>query len=481
MDVAKKATPLVVTTRKRLDTRARHERLKEWLREKEVSLAEATLDDDECLSHHKLAAYPAARNGCLAYGAGCFPAANPNMPAPAYVLGDTHGDIDSLLAILDTIREIAKEKNEASAPIVYLLGDIVDRNGEGCMLECALILAILQGKLEGEFAELNEIRIGIIKGDHDIGLIYDEPYAPESRFRAMVKPADYCDWLNQRLDDGGGERATKIGRAWIRLMKMCPAAAFLEETGTLLAHGGVPREDLQDRMRKGEPFLLQSEAFAQDFEWCRMVDVKKKLLNRGSKTSEVGGQEFDSFCKTVFPGRSGNGDPTTRVRRFVFGHQHPVKGFEQYTKWYDGYEAICVASFRDDLVFCGPTIPHFVRIAATDSIAGSGAELEGKDILPQASGSADVYSVSLMFEEDMPVAEENGDAQPSSGKEDQLGEVAEKPDGTTPEPVPPSADVLSMDADKPAPEAPPAEDVPAEGPAPGADGDTSDAEDPPLG
>ena len=30
MDVAKKATPLVVTTRKRLDTRARHERLKEW-------------------------------------------------------------------------------------------------------------------------------------------------------------------------------------------------------------------------------------------------------------------------------------------------------------------------------------------------------------------------------------------------------------------------------------------------------------------
>jgi hypothetical protein len=473
MDIATNANLIAVTPLEGIATRARHERLAEWLREHEVSLAETTLGDDARLSLHKLAVYPAAKNGCFACGPGCFTATDPR--GAVYVLGDTHGDFDSVLAIFDAILAIAEEKSEAN-PIVYLLGDIVDRNGEGCMLECALILAILQGKLEGEFSELNKIRIGIIKGDHDIGLIYDEPYAPEARFRAMVKPADYCDWLNKRLDDGGDESVTKIGRAWIRLMKECPAAAFLEETGTLIAHGGVPREDLQRRVAAGEPYMLQSEAFAQDFEWCRMVDVKKKLLNRGSKTSEVGGQEFDSFCKTVFPAQPRSGDPTTRVRRFVFGHQHPVKGFEQYTKWYAGYEVICIASFRDDVVFGGPTIPHFVRIAATGAESG----LAGKGISPDVSESVDVYSIKLSFKEDMPVTEAPGDAQPSSDQ-DQHGEAAEKPGCLTAGTELPSADVMASAADKPAPAASAVENPPAEGPAPGADCETSSCEGTPLG
>lgn len=388
----KKPEPVMVVPRT-VNGDERYDRLKDWLRQNEVVLAEKVLGDDDRLSHHALAAYPAVKGGCLACGTGCFPSANPQ--APVYVLGDTHGDFDTFFAILESIFELVKENGEGK-PTVYLLGDIVDRNGEGCMLECALILAILQKGLPEEFAQFNDIRLGIVKGDHDVGLIYSEPYSPESRFKAMVSPADYCDWLNKRIDNGGGEPVTKIGRAWIRLMKECPAAAFLEESGTLLSHGGVPREDLQKRVAAGEPYMLQSEAFAQDFEWCRMVDVKKKLLNRGSKTSEVGGQEFDSFCKIIFPKQNKDGWEGTRVRRFIFGHQHPVKGFEQYTKWYEGYETVCIASFRSDEVFGGPTMPHFCRIQH-EVTAIAFDELADKNIEAYTPEKLEVYRLSFSF------------------------------------------------------------------------------------
>ena len=404
-----KVVPRVVN-----EDRARFDKLKEWLRLNEVRLAEATLADDDRLSHHALAVYPASKGGCLAYGAGCFAATDPD--APVYVLGDTHGDFDSFLAILFTILGMAKENGEA-APIVYLLGDIVDRNGEGCMLECALILAILQKAIpdvidpsvDFKYGELNTIRLGIVKGDHDVGLLYAEPYAPETRFKAMVSPADYCDWLNKRLDDGGDESVTKIGRAWIRLMQECPAAVFLKATGTLLAHGGVPREDLQKRVAAGEPYLLQSAAFAQDFEWCRMVDKKKKLLNRGSKTSEIGGLEFDSFCKTVFPGRKLGDAARTKVRHFVFGHQHPLKGFEQYAEWYEGYTAICIASFRND-GFEGPKLPHFVRLepAYDTKKEDPFGTMDGSPtrIVAHTDESVRVYSLNLAFESGKPSVEQ---------------------------------------------------------------------------
>lgn len=381
--------------------RARYDRLKDWLRANEVTLADATLNDDYRLSHHALSVYPAAKNGCLAYGVGCFAAMDPK--APVYVLGDTHGDFETFLAVLDTVVGMAKENGE-NAPLVYLLGDVVDRNGEGCMLECALILAILQKALSSEFAYLNEIRIGIVKGDHDVGLMYREPYAQDVRFKAMVSPADYCDWLNARIEDGGGEDVTKIGRAWIRLMRECPAAVFLEETGTLLSHGGIPRADLQMRVAAGEPFLIQSDAFAQDFEWCRMVDVKKKLLNRGSKTSEVGGCEFDAFCKIVFPEKQKDRSMTTKVRRFIFGHQHPVKGFERYTKWYDGYEVFCLATFRDTTVLGGPTIPHFIRIEAAGDMLECDelAEMNKESYCAETVG---VYRLELSLEMDESVVE----------------------------------------------------------------------------
>ena len=363
--------------------RERYDRLRSWLRENEAALAERTLADDDWLSDHALAVYPATPGGCFAYGPGCFPGIRPEEPV--YVLADIHGDFDSFLAILSTILDLAGTEGVTN-PAVLLLGDIIDRNGEGSAPVCALILAILQRRLPPEFGELCRIQLGIVKGDHDIGLLYDGPYSPEKRFSAAVIPADFSEWLNRRLDDGEGERAATIGLAWIRLMRECPAAALLEQIpagggaeipcGTLLAHGGVPRKDLQKRFAAGEPYLMQSEAFATDFEWCRMTDSRRKLLNRFSRTSEIGGDEFDSFCRMVFPGP--DAEHPSRVARFLFGHQHPAGGFEQYVRWYGGYQVASFSSFRADDALRGQTLPHFCRVSA-ESVEAHSVLLEFPD------------------------------------------------------------------------------------------------------
>ena len=224
------------------------------------------------------------------------------------------------------------------------------------MIESVFILAILQKALPEQFAQYNKIRLGIVKGDHDIGLSYNA-MSTTNKFSAAVKPADYCDWLNDRLAKNSyKETYTYIGRAWIRLMAECPSAAFLADSGTLLSHGGVPRVDLQQRMISGEPYVMQSKEVAQDFEWCRMVDAKNKLLNRSSKTSEVGFQEFESF----------NALMGGKIRKFIFGHQHPAKGFMRFDKNYAGYDVICISSFRKDDTLGGPTIPYFCKIDKND-------------------------------------------------------------------------------------------------------------------
>lgn len=320
-----------------------------WAKANEFNVAKTTLNDTTNMPKHHLMLRPECKGGCFAHGPGCF--GNMKPGEEVYVLGDTHGDVESLVAIFDTILETARCKG-VEEPIVYLLGDILDRNKESCMIESVFLLAILQKALPKQFEQYNKIRLGIVKGDHDIGLSYNAS-ATTKKFSAAVKPADYCDWLNDRLAANSyKEDYTLIGRAWIRLMAECPSAAFLDESGTLLSHGGIPRIDLQERLMSGEPYVMQSKEVAQDFEWCRMVDAKNKLLNRSSKTSEVGFQEFDSF--NALMGR--------KIRKFIFGHQHPAKGYMKFDKNYSGYDVICISSFANETVLGGPTIPYFCKI-----------------------------------------------------------------------------------------------------------------------
>ena len=324
-----------------------------WAKAHEFEIAQTALNDTANMPKHHLMLRPACKGGCFALGPGCF--GNMLPGEEVYVLGDTHGDFESMVAILDTILETAKYKG-VEEPIVYMLGDILDRNTETCMIESVFILAILQKALPEQFAQYNKIRLGIVKGDHDIGLSYNA-MSTTNKFSAAVKPADYCDWLNDRLAKNSyKETYTYIGRAWIRLMAECPSAAFLADSGTLLSPGGVPRVDLQQRMTSGEPYVMQSKEVAQDFEWCRMVDAKNKLLNRSSKTSEVGFQEFESF----------NALMGGKIRKFIFGHQHPAKGFMRFDKNYAGYDVICISSFRKDDTLGGPTIPYFCKIDKND-------------------------------------------------------------------------------------------------------------------
>lgn len=328
----------------------RYAKLAAWLKANEKAIAEFTLSDGPGLPGHFLALRPAVEGGSIAYGPGCAL----GDQSCVYTLGDTHGDVESLAAILDTIIDIRKASGGGS-PTVYMLGDAIDRAGEGCMLESVLVMAIMQKAMPEEFAAWNDISLGFVKGDHDVALSYPDEYSPEARFRSAVMPADYVDWLNARLDADPSEENTLAGRAWIRLMRECPAAAFLDGSGTLLSHGGIPRSDLQERIARGEPYLFMSGECSTDYEWCRMVDAKNKLLNRASKTSEIGFQEFESFNR-LFGGR---------IRKFVFGHQHPAGGFERYTRFFGGYDAVCISSFRDDSSPT-PAVPYFCKVTADD-------------------------------------------------------------------------------------------------------------------
>lgn len=319
-----------------------------WIKANEFAISKKLLDDVD-LKQHKLAVYPAVKGGCFAYGPGCFGMQNPNEST--YVIGDTHGDFESLVAIIDTIID-SSHYYGVDEPTIYILGDVLDRNGESCMYECVFLMAILQKAFPEEFDKYNKIKLGIIKGDHDVALSYNG-----TSFVASVKPADYCDWLNARLKlYKNAEKYAYVGKAWIQLMAHCPAAVFVDNAGVLLSHGGIPRSDIQEEIRNGTPYLMQSDKVATDFEWCRMVDAKNKLLNRSSKTSEVGFQEFESFNQ-LFGGR---------IKTFIFGHQHPVKGFMRFNKFYSGYDVICISSFRKDDSIGGPTIPYFCKFNNKD-------------------------------------------------------------------------------------------------------------------
>lgn len=335
---------------------SKYNKLVTWLRNNEFSVAKKVLRSSNLFEDHRLVVYPAVKGGCFAFGPGCFRDLNENEPI--YVIGDTHGDLESLVAMLDTILTTAKI-NGITEPTVYILGDVLDRNKESCMLESVFILSILQQGFPGEFDQYNNIKLGFIKGDHDIALSYSGGggYDPNGSFSASVSPADYCDWLNKRIKDHPKEREyTLIGRAWIKLMKECPSAAFIESSGTLLSHGGIPRADIQEQMKNGVPFLMQSEESATDFMWCRMTDSKNKLLNRGSKTSEIGFGEFDSFNKLM----------GGRIKKFIFGHQHPVKGYMKFNKNYPGYDVICISSFNKEDSLGGPTVPYYCKIEKDD-------------------------------------------------------------------------------------------------------------------
>lgn len=361
---AKPAAPEIVDTRRinvvkahsiigavdRRSNAGRYSRLVEWLKLNEKEIATFALADDQDMPRHTLALRPAVPGGSIAYGPGCF-LGNPDR---AYVLGDTHGDVESLAAMLDTIVDACRAA-KAGSPTVYLLGDVLDRATEGCMLESALVLAIMQKAMPDEFAAWNDISIGVVKGDHDVALSYPDEYSPEARFSSAVTPSDYTQWLNDRLAVDQSEDNTLIGRAWIRLMRECPSAAFVEKFGALLSHGGIPRCDIQDEIRRGVPYVFFSGRCSTDYEWCRMVDVKNKLLNRASKTSEIGFQEFESFNELM----------GGKIKKFIFGHQHPAGGFERYSRFFGGYDVICISSFRDDTL-ATPAIPHFCKLTADE-------------------------------------------------------------------------------------------------------------------
>ena len=332
--------------------KSKYSQLIEWLKANEVMIARNALNDSEYMKNHNLALRPTYPGAAMAIGPGCF--GSMKAGDPVYVLGDTHGDFESLVAIFDTILDASAKKLELK-PIVYLLGDIIDRNTETCLYEMLFILAIMQKVLPADFCQYNNIQLGIVKGDHDDAMHYNESL---KTFTSSVNPSDFVGWYDNKVKTSSNpDEASMIGFAWIKLMKECPAMVFLSESGAFLSHGGIPRSDIQEAIKSGVPYAAQCEAAAEDAMWCRMVDAKNKMLNRGTKTSEIGFQEFDSFNKDVFFGQ---------IKKFVFAHNHPSKGFMKYNKFFTGYDVMCISSFRNDYAIGGPTIPYFCKITRDD-------------------------------------------------------------------------------------------------------------------
>lgn len=326
--------------------------LVDWLKSNETVIANNAMNDSNHMKNHNIALRPTYPGAAMAIGPGCF--GSLKSGDPVYVLGDTHGDFESLVAIFDTILDASAKRFDLK-PTIYLLGDILDRNTETCLYEMLFILAIMQRILPADFSQYNNIQLGIVKGDHDVAMQYNESL---KTFTSLVTPSDFVSWYSNRVNTSSNPaQASLIGFAWIKLMEECPAMAFLSDSGTFLSHGGVPRSDVQEAIKSGIPYAAQSENAADDAIWCRMVDVKNKMLNRGTKTSEIGFQEFDSFNKEVFFGQ---------IKKFVFGHQHPSRGYLRFNKFFSGYDVLCISSFRNDYAMSGPTIPYFCKITRQD-------------------------------------------------------------------------------------------------------------------
>jgi hypothetical protein len=146
----------------------------------------------------------------------------------------------------------------------------------------------------------------------------------------------------------------------------------------------------------------------------------------------------------------------TAVRRFVFAHQHPVKGFEQYSKWYDGYEVFCLASFRDDSVFGGPTIPHFARIQSSFEVEEFD-ELADKKVTRHFDETVGIFNIELSFEEDRSQLDEGADVENVSTENIDAESDAASVDTCAPEDV--KSDVSAEVCSAPVLEAPKEDNV----------------------
>ena len=157
-----------------------------------------------------------------------------NAVAPYIIVGDLHGDLESLKKILLRINEKPVIKGELK---IVFLGDYVDRGPR----QLETLLAVLRLKIK--FPE----SIILLRGNHEPppGLI---PY-----------PHDFPEELRMRF---GYSKGSELYSEFFQLFQRLPSALYIRKNALML-HGGLPTENYEKEVTLHEYLMGRSPNEAQ--------------------------------------------------------------------------------------------------------------------------------------------------------------------------------------------------------------------------
>jgi len=169
-------------------------------------------------------------------------------------IGDTHGEFDTLLAIICHVCSTANNKR----PHFVLLGDCIDR-GRKDLAILALVEEALMQQTPAEFD------LSYLCGNHDLAL----DVLPGGFFYSAVTPADTANKLNCLSKQGRAANALCLGKAAIELARTAPYIGELlgvlpnePDSAFIFAHACPPHTDNQAQLEALYPQRPISSPFA---------------------------------------------------------------------------------------------------------------------------------------------------------------------------------------------------------------------------
>jgi hypothetical protein len=224
-----------------------------------------------------------------------------------WFVGDLHGDWLALESVVHCIGQLDRE-GKGGPSIIVFLGDLFDRGKHSAQV----LFRVLS------FVNAEPGRIGFIVGNHDEGLTKGD----DGKFTSSVQPSEFSDWLNEQSERSPWRELAEVT---IRFFAYAPRVLLLPD-GLLVAHGGVPHTDRQDRIQTQED--LNGREILEDFVWTRLHETaKRRIPNRTTRGCSLGINDFNLFCEKV-------GRILDRpIRGMLRGHDHLEEGFRFFDKY----------------------------------------------------------------------------------------------------------------------------------------------------
>ena len=265
-----------------------------------------------------------------------------------WFVGDIHGDLRSLSAIISHIRSHDLGPNR-----IVFLGDIFDRN-------------LLDGGFETVCAFLTLLhdagdRVLWLAGNHDAILTFDES---SGRFKISTNRSEFAEYLNRHPE------LHEFGRKLIALVARLPLAAYFS-CGIVASHGGVPHTDVIDGLKTIDD--LESVDCSNDYTWGRMTSAKFKFPDRTSRGHELGFSDFNKSCGKI-AALSSEAGFAVDARGIVCGHQHLFTdgiGYLRFARYNEYPPSVCLySSFALEPAAAWGTKRRFAVPCALHLVAG---------------------------------------------------------------------------------------------------------------